>query len=118
MSCLIEGDELCAEYIGLEYPTALDLHLYFYAFRDVASWAIANGFKWYRSSALNYDPKFHLKHLLDPLDLYVRHTSNIINPILRRLLPCSNPRATTRPSRSSPTTGTSMNDLSQNPLGP
>jgi hypothetical protein len=35
MSCLIEGDELCAEYIGLEYPVALDLHLYFYSFRDV-----------------------------------------------------------------------------------
>jgi hypothetical protein len=65
---------------------ALDLHLYFYSFRDVVSWAIANGFKWYRSSALNYDPKFHLKHSLDPLDLYVRHTSKFINPILRRLL--------------------------------
>jgi predicted N-acyltransferase len=91
MSCLVEGDELCAEYIGLEYPVALDLHLYFYSFRDVVSWAIANGFKWYRSSALNYDPKFHLKHSLDPLDLYVRHTSKFINPILRRLLPLLEP---------------------------
>jgi hypothetical protein len=27
--CLIEGDELCAEYIGLEYPVALDLHFLF-----------------------------------------------------------------------------------------
>ena len=42
-------------YIGLEYPVALDLHLYFYSFRDVVSWAIANGFKWYRGTALNYD---------------------------------------------------------------
>ena len=91
MSCLIEGDELCAEYIGLEYPVALDLHLYFYSFRDVASWAIANGFKWYRSTSLNYDPKFHLKHSLDPVDLYVRHTSTFINPILRRLLPMLEP---------------------------
>ena len=91
MSCLLEGDELCAEYIGLDYPVALDLHLYFYSFRDVVSWAIANGFKWYRSSALNYHPKFHLKHSLDPLDLYVRHTSKFINPILRRLLPLLEP---------------------------
>jgi Peptidogalycan biosysnthesis/recognition len=90
MSCLIEGDELCAEYIGLEYPVALDLHLYFYSFRDVVSWAIANG-KWYRSTSLNYDPKFHLKHSLDPVDLYVRHTSKFINPILRRLLPLLEP---------------------------
>jgi hypothetical protein len=50
------------------------LHPYFYSFRDVVSWAIANGFEWYRSTALNYHPKFHLKHSLDPLDLYVRHT--------------------------------------------
>jgi hypothetical protein len=91
MSCLVEGDELRAEYIGLEYPVALDLHLYFYSFRDVVSWAIADGFKWYRSSALNYDPKFHLKHSLDPLDLYVRHTSKFINPIFRRLLPLLEP---------------------------
>jgi len=91
MSCLIEGDELCAEYIGLEYPVALDLHLYFYSFRDVVSWAIANGFKWYRSSALNYNPKFHLTHSVDPLDLYVRHPSKLINPILRRLLPLLEP---------------------------
>jgi len=25
------------------------LHLYFHSFRDVVSWAITNGFKWYRS---------------------------------------------------------------------
>jgi hypothetical protein len=43
------------------------------------------------SSALNYDPKFHLKHSLNPLDLYVRHTSKFINPILRRLLPLLEP---------------------------
>ena len=45
----------------------------------------------YRSSALNYDPKFHLKYSLDPLDLYVRHTSKFINPIFRRLLPLLEP---------------------------
>ena len=56
-----------------------------------SAWAIANGFKWYRSSALNYDPKFNLKHSLDPLDLYVKHTSKFINPIFRRLLPLLEP---------------------------
>ena len=30
MSGLIEGDELCAEYIGLEYPVALDLPLFLF----------------------------------------------------------------------------------------
>jgi len=91
MLCLINGDAVHAEYIGLEYSVALDRHLYFLSFRDVCSWAMANGFKSYRSSALNYDPKLHLKHSLDPLDLYVRHTSKIINAILRRMLPLLEP---------------------------
>jgi len=91
MLCLLNGDDLHAEYIGLDYTVALDLHLYFVSFRDVCSWAMANGFKAYRSSALNYDPKFHLKHALDPLDLYVKHSSKIINPILRLMLPLLEP---------------------------
>jgi hypothetical protein len=91
MMCLLNGDDLHAEYIGLDYTVALDLHLYFVSFRDVCSWAMANGFKSYRSSALNYDPKFHLKHALDPLDLYVKHGSKIINPILRLMLPLLEP---------------------------
>ena len=72
----------CAEYIGLDYSVALDLHLYHYAVRDMISWAIPKGYKWLRSSGLNYDPKFHLRHVLDPTDLYVRHTSVIMNAVL------------------------------------
>jgi peptidoglycan biosynthesis/recognition FemAB-like protein len=89
--CMIEGDALFAEYIGLDYRVALDLHLYHYAVRDMTSWAIANGYKWLRSSGLNYDPKLHLRHKLDPIDLYVRHTSPIANAVLRRLLPLIEP---------------------------
>jgi hypothetical protein len=91
MLCLLHGRDLHAEYIGLEYPLALDLHLYFVCFRDVCSWAMAHGFKAYRSSALNYDPKLHLKHALDPLDLYVKHTSPIVNAVLRPMLPLLEP---------------------------
>jgi hypothetical protein len=88
---MIEGDALYAEYIGLDYRVALDLHLYFYAVRDMISWAIANGYKWLRSSALNYDPKLHLRHRLDPIDLYVRHTSPLANAALKRILPLLEP---------------------------
>jgi hypothetical protein len=90
-TCMIHDDTIYAEYIGLDYGIALDLHLYHYAFRDVVSWAIANGYKWFRSSGLNYDPKLHLRHLLDPIDLYVRHTSWPINSMMRRLLPLLEP---------------------------
>jgi hypothetical protein len=88
---MIEGDALYAEYIGLDYTVALELHLYHYAVRDIVSWAIANGYKWFRSSALNYDPKLHLRHRLDPIDLYVRHTSPLANALLRRILPLIEP---------------------------
>lgn len=89
--CMVEGDALYAEYIGLDYTVALELHLYHYAVRDMISWAIANGYKWFRSSGLNYDPKLHLRHLLDPIDLYVRHTSPAANAILKWILPLIEP---------------------------
>jgi hypothetical protein len=89
--CLLEGDALYAEYIGLDYAVALKLHLYHYAVRDMTTWAIANGYKWFRSSGLNYDPKLHLRHRLDPIDLYVRHASPVANAILKRVLPWIEP---------------------------
>jgi hypothetical protein len=90
-TCMVHGDSIYAEYIGLDYNVALDLHLYHYMFRDMVSWAIANGYKWFRSSPLNYDPKLHLRHLLDPIDLYVRHTYTPINAVLKRILPALEP---------------------------
>jgi hypothetical protein len=89
--CLIHDDAIYAEYLGLDYTVALDLHLYHYAFRDVVSWAIDHGCKRFRSGGLNYDPKLHLRHVLDPVDLYVRHTSSIANALLGRLLPFMEP---------------------------
>jgi predicted N-acyltransferase len=85
--CMVEGDEIFAEYMGLDYDFALDLHLYHYITRDVISWAMAHSYKRFRSSGLNYDPKLHLGHRLDPIDLYVRHVSPIANWIMRLALP-------------------------------
>ena len=89
--CLVNGDTLYDEYLGLDYAVALDLHLYFYTLRNIVSWAMAHGYKWYCSSALNYDPKLHLKCELVPLDLYVAHTSAVANFFLRRILPLLEP---------------------------
>jgi len=94
--CLLHDDAFYAEYVGFDYLVALDLHLYHYAVRDMVSWAIGAGYKWFRSSALNYDPKLHLRHRLDPVDLYVRHTSRIANAALQRILPLIEP---TRPDQ-------------------
>lgn len=84
---MVEGDSVYGECIGFDYNVAFDLHLYYYAFRDTVNWAIANGYKTFRSGGLNYDPKLHLRHVLDPLDLYVRHTNPVMNGILRVFLP-------------------------------
>jgi hypothetical protein len=90
-SCILQGDTVHAEYLGLDYTVALDLHLYHYTFRDLISWGIANGYKWFHSSSLNYDPKLHLRYQLDPIDLYVRHTSTIGNAVFSWVLPWLEP---------------------------
>jgi hypothetical protein len=85
--CMVQGDSLYAEYVGFDYSVALDLHLYHYVVRDMIGWGISRGYKWFRSSGLNYDPKLHMRHQLDPIDLYVRHTSALPNAIFRLALP-------------------------------
>lgn len=85
--CMVQGDSLFAEYVGFDYTVALDLHLYHYVVRDMISWGISKGYKWFRSSGLNYDPKLHMRHRLDPIDLYVRHTSVLANAVFRLALP-------------------------------
>jgi predicted N-acyltransferase len=89
--CMVHADTLHDEYIGLDYSVALDLHLYFYTFRDVMNWAIANGYRWYVSNGLNYQPKRELHCRLEPLDIYTRHTSSIINVVLKWVLPWLEP---------------------------
>jgi predicted N-acyltransferase len=89
--CMFEGEDFYPEYVGFDYRVALDLHLYHYIVRDMIGWAIAHGFRELRSSGLNYDPKLHFRHRLDPVDLYVRHASPLMNAVVRRVLPWIEP---------------------------
>ncbi len=84
--CLQNGKELCSEYVGFDYNLAFDLHLYNVMTKSIMEWAISNGYQWYCSTSLNYEPKYHFRHQLDPLDLYVRHVSPVINFIMKRAL--------------------------------
>jgi predicted N-acyltransferase len=84
--CLVCDDKIYDECIGLDYSVAFDLHLYFYTLRDIISWALQQGLKYYYSNPLNYEPKLHLDCELVPLDLYVMHTNPVLNPIFRRLI--------------------------------
>jgi len=83
---LLHDGTIYDDYLGLDYRVALDLHLYFYTFRDILSWSLAQGLKRYRSSPLNYEPKLHLGCVLFPLDLYVRHTNRFLNKVFRPFL--------------------------------
>jgi hypothetical protein len=46
-----------------------ELHLYYRVFHDIVEWAIADGYREFRSGSFNYDPKWHLRQSLDPIDL-------------------------------------------------
>ncbi|MGI9087191.1 MAG: GNAT family N-acetyltransferase [Chthoniobacterales bacterium] len=81
---LVHAGTIYDDYLGLDYRVALDQHLYFQTFRDIIRWAMAQGLETYCSSPLNYEPKLHLGCELVPLDLYVRHTSRLLNPIFGR----------------------------------
>ena len=84
--CLQNGKELCSEYVGFDYELAFDLHLYNVMTKSIMEWAIKNDYQWYCSTSLNYEPKYHFRHRLDPLDLYVRHVSPAINFFMKRAL--------------------------------
>ena len=84
--CLVCGEAIYDECIGLDYSVALDLHLYFYTLRDIISWSLEQGLKYYYSNPLNYEPKLHLDCELVPLDLYIVHTNPLLNPIFRRVI--------------------------------
>lgn len=89
--CTVQGENISHDYVGFDYAVAFELNLYYRVFRDIIDWAIANGYTRFYSGSLNYDPKWHLRQSLYPIDLYVRHTSAPINALFKRLLPLMEP---------------------------
>lgn len=77
--------------IGLDYTVALKYHLYFITWRDIIVWALKNRFHTYHSGPLNYDPKYHLRMTLEPLDLYVRSPYAWLNLVFKPILPLLEP---------------------------
>jgi predicted N-acyltransferase len=89
--CMVHDGGIWHEYVGFDYSVAFTLNLYYRVFRDVIEWGMAQGCRRFYSGSLNYDPKWHLRQSLYPVDLYVRHTSDPINAVLKRLLPLMEP---------------------------
>jgi hypothetical protein len=89
--CMVQNENISHDYVGFDYSVAFELNLYYRVFHDIIEWAIAHGYKRFYSGSLNYDPKWHLRQSLYPVDLYVRHNSRPVNALLKRLLPLLEP---------------------------
>jgi hypothetical protein len=89
--CLANGREMTSEYVGFDYSVAFDLNLYNMMTKKILEWAIEHQYDWYASTSLNYEPKYHFRHVLDPLDLYVKHRWGPINFFMKRALPMLEP---------------------------
>src|SRR5436190_16056821 len=83
--CTIWDDTLYDNDIGLDYSVAYELNLYYLTFRDLLNWALANGLRRYASAPFDYEPKLRLRLGLQPMDLYVKHTSFLLNPVIKLL---------------------------------
>lgn len=79
--CLVHDRVLHYLNLGMDYPVALERHLYFVVWRDIVTWAIEAGLKRIETGPLNYEAKFRLGLRLAPRDLYARHTSPVLNPL-------------------------------------
>jgi hypothetical protein len=90
-STIVHKGVLRDNYIGLDYSVALEYHLYFVTWRDTIVWALKNGIHTYHSAPLNYDPKYHFRMELEPLDLYVRAPIGWLNAVFKRVLPLLEP---------------------------
>ena len=78
--CMVHERVMYYLNLGMDYPVALDRHLYFVVWRDLVTWALASGLKKIETGPLNYEAKFRLGLHLAPRDLYARHSSAMLNP--------------------------------------
>ncbi len=89
--CTVHDGAIYDNDLGLDTAAAAPLHLYHVTFRDIVRWALAHGLTRYYSSPFNYEPKLRLRMDVVPLDLYARHTSPLVNWLLRRFAPLAAP---------------------------
>ena len=85
--CTIWEQTIFDHDLGLDYAVAHKLNLYYLSFRDILQWALRHGYRCYRTSPFNYDPKMHLRLEMEEVDLFVRHRSRATNFLLRFLAP-------------------------------
>ncbi len=83
---LDSGDTLVSTYCGLDYEYNKSTYVYFILFYKSIEEAINAGKKWLELGVTNYNPKIELGALPEPLYLYIKSTSKILNSIVTPLL--------------------------------
>jgi hypothetical protein len=81
--CTVWNETIFDHDIGLDYAVAHELNLYYLSFRNIVEWALQHGYRCYRTAPFNYGPKMHLRLELEPVDLFVRHRSLVLNFLIR-----------------------------------
>lgn len=92
--CTIWDGTIYDNDIGFDYSVSHDLNLYYVTFRDLVCWALKNGLRRYASSPFNYAPKLQLRLGLQPVDIYVQHTSRFLNSFIEPIAPFFAPART------------------------
>ncbi len=90
-STIVHKGVLRDNYIGLDYSVAFDVSPLFCNLAGHHRLGAKNGIHTYHSAPLNYDPKYHFRMELEPLDLYVRSPYGWLNPVFKRVLPLLEP---------------------------
>jgi len=83
--CLVSKDVLLDYYLGFDYASAHEYHLYFVRIKEVMEWCLGHGIKTYEMGATGYEPKRRLKFKLVPVYLYVKIRTKMLRPCLKCL---------------------------------
>lgn len=83
--CLVHRDLLIDKFIGFDYEVSREYGLYFVSWCHNVEWCLRNGIRRYQVGQTDYGPKLQLGGRCLPLQAYVRHTSRVVNGMLRLL---------------------------------
>ncbi len=84
---LIESDRLLAKYIGMRYPIAHELNLYYFNWLMMVRYCISHGIRVMQSGQTSYETKIRLGSKLTRSWIYYRHRGGIANQLFRAIAP-------------------------------
>ena len=84
---LIEPDRLLAKYIGMRYPIARELNLYYFNWLMMVRYCISHGIRVMQSGQTSYETKIRLGSKLTRSWIYYRHRGAIANQVFRAIAP-------------------------------